>query len=196
MCGTEGIGTPTLPSSVSPQAPPFSPITPQTSLTTEPECSPYGTSTSLDTENITTPCLPIATSSPKSQSSILNEWTGFKIVRDNIDMNLHPRHQTFNRQTQSIHYVNAYAVRDRLDFSGLKETLPTVQLSIDKLIPTECDRTSIMANFVVLAGRILWESIPALQKIPNIVTDHIKHSHYKEVSSKSQIVSIIVYLKV
>ena len=108
-------------------------------------------------------------------------------------MNLHPRHQTFHRQTQSIHYVNAYAVRDCLDFSGLKETVPTVQLSI---IPTECDHTSIMANFVVLARRELWESIPALPKIPNIVTDHIKHSHYKEMSSKSQIVSIIVNLKV
>lgn len=110
-------------------------------------------------------------------------------------MNVHPRHQTFDRQTQSIHYVNAYAVRDRLDFSGLEETLPTAQLSTDELLPTECDRTSMMANFVILAGRILWELIPALRKIPNIVTDHIKHANYKEMSSKSQTVSIIVYLK-
>ena len=110
-------------------------------------------------------------------------------------MNVHPRHQTFDRQTQSIHYVNAYAVRDRLDFSGLKETLPTAQLSTDELLPTECNHASMMSNFVILAGRILWESIPALQSIPNITTDHIQHTHYKEMSSKSETVSIILHFK-
>ena len=98
----------------------------------------------------------------------------------------------FHRQTKSVHYVNAYAICDRIDFSGLAETLPIAQLSIDDLLPTDSDHSSMMANFVILAGRILWESIPALHKFPNLTTDHIKHTYYKEMSSKSQIVSMKV----
>ena len=111
-------------------------------------------------------------------------------------MFVQPRHQTFHRQAKSVHYVNAYAVRDRINSSGLEETLPTAQLSIDDLLPTDGDRTSMMANFVILAGRILWESIPALQKISNLTTYHIKHAYHEQMSSKSQIVNVKCILEV
>ena len=32
------------------------------------------------------------------------EWTGFKIVGDNIDKTVHPRHMRSDRQTISLHY--------------------------------------------------------------------------------------------
>ena len=111
-------------------------------------------------------------------------------------MNIRPRHQPFNRQTQSVHYVNAYAVPDRLNFLELDETITApIDLSTDELLPTKSDHDAMLDNFVVLAGRILWESIPSLKRIPNIATDHIKHAHYKEMSSKSQTVNIIMRLK-
>ena len=58
----------------------------------------------------------------------------------------------FHRQTKSVHYVNAYAIHDRIDFSGLAETLPIAQLSIDDLLLTDSDHSSMMANFVILAA--------------------------------------------
>lgn len=60
---------------------------------------------------------PLATSSPISASCNPREWAIFKLVIDNIDMNVRPRHQTFERQTQSIHYISTYAVRDHINFS-------------------------------------------------------------------------------
>lgn len=46
-----------------------------------------------------------------------------------------------------------------------------------------------MTNFVILAGRVIHEAIPSLLKIPHFTTEHITHSHYREMSSKSQMVS-------
>ncbi len=42
---------------------------------------------------------------------------GFKVVFDNIDMNVKPRYMRGDFQTRSLHYVNAYAVKDRINFS-------------------------------------------------------------------------------
>ena len=153
--------------------------------------SPQLTAAPLQDSIPLTPCFPLATSSPIGIDRNPREWAGFKIVIDNIDMNLRPRHQTFERQTQSIHYVNAYAVRDRIDFKDESAmlTLENTTVSADSLLFSVYDRASIMTNFVILAGRILYNAIPALQSIPNLLTEHIKHSQYKEMSSKSQTVS-------
>ena len=114
-------------------------------------------------------------------------------------MNIRPRHQTLQHQTQSMHYVNMYALRDRIDLSWYMDTV-TTQSSCDPstlaihILPSAEDHHNIMENFAILAGRILHEHIPALKKIPHLTMDHIKHTHYKEMSSRSSIVSLIINL--
>lgn len=105
-----------------------------------------------------------------------NEWCGFKIVMDNIDMNTRLRHQTFENQTKSLHYVNSYALKDRVGFSSFQ------QVPHDPLLhpiplhdASDSDHDVLMTNFAILAGRILAESIPELAKIPGLATHHIKH---------------------
>ena len=63
---------------------------------------------------------------PQSESTIDNrdfvtesEWHGFKLVGDNIDKTVKPRGMRFNHQVQSLHYFHVYAVKDRINFSGL-----------------------------------------------------------------------------
>ena len=189
----------------SPKAPAFSPITPQHTNTHSPLCTNMGSSTPLQVN----PCLvppssqgmllsqptspslgshsvmpPLYASSPMAAKRVA--WSGFKVVIDNIDMT---RHQTFERQTKSIHYVNSYAVRDRIDLSSYCTTEVTnTELSVKSLLPTEDDRKCILTNFAVLAARILCESIPALQEIPDLSTRHIIHMHSEEMNSKSDIV--------
>ena len=46
---------------------------------------------------------------------------GFKIVDDNIDMNVVPRHKRIDKQTKSLHFFQTFAIRDRLDLSGASE---------------------------------------------------------------------------
>ena len=176
----------------SPEAPPFSPITPQNVVTSD-DSIDMSHSTVIQDSNSGTLCVPLATSSPLCFSSPTSgEWAGYKLVMDNIDMNLRPRHQTFERQTQSIHYVNIYAVRDRIDFSRYSDVVPNYDSSSLPacILPSEEDHVAIMNNFAILAGRILQQVIPALQDMPHLTTDHIKHAYYKEMSSKSKIVSV------
>ena len=47
---------------------------------------------------------------------------GFKIVFDNIDSTIRPRHMTEERRPVSLHNVHAYAVKDRVDYSAFAST--------------------------------------------------------------------------
>lgn len=195
------FGTPCQP--FSPEAPPFSPITPQASLAQNESSLCVSTlSSALSGAHMcnsvitSTPCpqnpapsfsvLPLL---PTSSPVVPEKWAGFKIVIDNIDMNIRPRYQTFERQTKSIHYVNAYAVRDRIDLSCSSSTEVNSEVSIDSHLPDDNDRENILANFVILVGRILCELIPALKDIPNLSTQRILHQFTKEMDTKSEIVS-------
>lgn len=204
---------------ISPEAPPYSPITPHdtsvagTSVSKVDETSlllsvnTFQASTDALSSPLVTTTSPAAFPPPACASTISlpvtsspigsteNKWCGFKIVMDNIDMNIQPRHQTFERRPQSVHYVNTYAVKDRIDFSAHGCTTVSSNsntLSIDSVLPSASDRDAIMTNFVVLAGRILCKAFPALQKIPHLMTEHIRHCYYKEMSCKSQIVGALV----
>ena len=48
----------------------------------------------------------------------------FKIVGDNVDKNVKKRYLRVDQQNASLHFFHAFAVRDRIDFSHLPDTLP------------------------------------------------------------------------
>ena len=125
--------------------------------------------------------------SPKSSS-----WCGFKVVGDNIDKNVHPRHESLDHRTQSLHYFNCYAVKDRCDlgsFSDLKPLPDTCQVDLTKLLPHREDLDEILANMTILAARVLTAHIDKFQKYQKLVPVHIKHQYSQEMSSKSTVVS-------
>ena len=71
------------------------------------------------------------------------EWTGFKIVGDNIDKNIRPANQRIDRRTQSFHYFHSYAVLDRIDWTEASISQPVVE-DLDPrsflLTPSEVER--------------------------------------------------------
>ena len=175
----------------SPRAPAFSPITPEHSLSvtcssTPQQTDPLSSPDITASQHVDQPDLvPISCSSPKPATS---KWSGFKVVIDNIDMHIKPRHQTFERQARSIHYVNAYATLDRIDLSDYSTQTTGGEVSIASLLPTSSDRESVLDNFAVLAGRILCQCIPALQELTGLETSHIHHTYSMEMNRKSDIV--------
>ena len=50
------------------------------------------------------------------RDSTIAEWTGFKIVIDNLDKSIKPSFQRLDRSNQLLHFVQMYAVLDRVDF--------------------------------------------------------------------------------
>ena len=180
----------------SPIAPSYSPlssdiVSPANSLV---EITPSSNTSASDHELETVACLSAPATSSTPQVPLHKEWYGFKIVMDNLDMNIRPRYQTFERQTKSIHYVNSYALRDRVDLSQFQNVDHNPELDpeilYNAILPTDNDHQVLMANFAILAGRILAEVIPALSAIPGLTTDHIEHPHSKEMSTKSEVVRL------
>ena len=121
----------------------------------------------------------------------VNQWHGFKIVGDNLDKNIKPRHQTLLHKTQSLHYFNVYAIKDRVDLSQLSDVPPTVDIeaiTMDTVLPTPEDLDQLLTNFAVLAGRILVAYIPVFATIPSLAKDHIQHCFSRQMSEQSKVV--------
>lgn len=81
------------------------------------------------------------------------QWTGFVIVGDNVDKNVRRSFQRVDYQTQSLHYFNAYAVLDRVDFSGLSDEVPCTVVDPKSILPTLDDVNTLEKDFQVLISR-------------------------------------------
>ncbi len=82
----------------------------------------------------------------------MHRWTGFKIIGDNLDKNVHPNFMRLSSQTKSLHFFHAYAALDRIDFSGLSESTPIGVINVEKAcLTSEDELLQIMADFYTLS---------------------------------------------
>ena len=64
-----------------------------------------------------------------NKSYSLSANAGYKQVFDNLDKNVKPKHMRTDNQTKSLHFVQSYATRDRVDFSRYSNEAPTHSMS-------------------------------------------------------------------
>ena len=109
---------------------------------------------------------------------------------DNIDMNIKPRFMRSDYQTRSPHYVNSYAVKDRIDFSQFSSETPT-ELTLFEVLPNDADYKSLKDDFTVLVSRMIVEHMAFFSAgYKGLPAKHISHPFSKEMASKSEVVSI------
>ena len=93
----------------------------------------------------------------------------------------------------SLHYFHAYAVADRIDFSKLSDTPPMslgTEAQAFMILSSLEDDSDLEENFKILIARVLCENLPFFKEtFDGVVTWHIKHCYYEEMSKKSDIVS-------
>lgn len=114
---------------------------------------------------------------------MMHVWLiNFRFIRDGI-------------QTNSLHCSNAYVNRDRISISGLSNEVPDLRetplLSIPVLsiLPTVTDAANLSHNFALLIERKLVEHVRYFREnYSDVVTRHIKHEFYEEMSRKSETV--------
>jgi hypothetical protein len=83
--------------------------------------------------------------SPKTALGVVvwSPWCGFKAVLDNVDEEISPSFQRLDKPKQSMHQVRAYAVKDRVDMSGMSDKpLPPRDYSAKDLLPSTEDMKS------------------------------------------------------
>ena len=87
------------------------------------------------------------------EDSANRQWRGFKMVGDNVDKLFKSSFQRIDRAKQSLHYFHAYAVLDRVDFSGLSDSPKHMMIDVNTLLPNADDLEMMKTNFEVLVSR-------------------------------------------
>ena len=133
---------------------------------------------------------------PTSEAETENGWFGYKIVGDNVDGKIKPRFMRSDNQSREFHYFHQYGIRDRIDFSHLSETPPSIDpdAPLNQLIPTTEDDKALLANFRVLVTRTLVQHLHFFySNFRDVIASHIPHEYSKEMAKKSEIVSVILH---
>ena len=154
------------------EAPPFSPLTLTASNT-----DTFSTSDINSVPDVSSvPTLQIRTPS-------------FKLVGDNVDKTVRPREETLETHSKSLHYFHSFAVRDRCDIAD-DPSLPDMDnINVDLVLPTAADHISLKKNMTVLMIRIIHRHMIFFNK--NVKVEwHIAHCFSKEMSQKSEVVSL------
>ena len=99
---------------------------------------------------------------------------GYKIVMDNIDKNVRPREMRLDSQTESLHYMHLYSVRDRVNFSGLSNTPKNNDISIYDILPTAEDYAQLKHNLSILLVHTMKYYLSFFgEKFQGLVENHI-----------------------
>ena len=168
------------------QSPSFSPLSSQeSSVTSSPDSSGCPSSPgSYDPSS--------SESMEHAQQLRPTDYPTYKLVGDNLDKHMKPREMRIDAQSQSLHFFNAYAVRDRVNTSSVSDrpVHPDITTAnVEHLLPTATDDKAIADNFIILIGRILVKYMPFFTHFASGVEKHIRHEYYKEMSQKSVVVS-------
>lgn len=133
--------------------------------------------------------------------SAKQQCTGFKIVGDNLDKSVKARYMRLGgSHNQSLHYFHSFAVLDRIDFSSLPNIHPQQCLNSPEkralsLLPSSDDDKALKKLFVTHVSRILTTHLPVFKLMFEDVTEwHIEHEYYKQMSTKSEVVSTLCNL--
>ena len=124
---------------------------------------------------------------------ILNptEPMSYILVGDNVDKTIKASHMSMEHQSQSIHYFQFYAARDRIDFHYLSNDScvgNVSELSMSSFLPTIEDCSQMRDNYAILIGRELVKKLPYFHVFADCVPMHILHEHSEAMSMKSLLV--------
>lgn len=96
----------------------------------------------------------LSTSESTLESHNIPNWTGFKIVGDNVDKNFRPSTQCHDNKTQSMHWFHLYAVKDRIDLSSYSDSTPSSDtIDVNKLLIHQDDIKQITSDAEILISR-------------------------------------------
>ena len=74
-------------------------------------------------------------------SSLGTNWSGFKLVIDNVDKNFRYTFKRSDGKTQSMHICHVFGVIDPIDFSSYCDDDPVdISVDVEKLLLTDDDK--------------------------------------------------------
>ena len=112
---------------------------------------------------------------------------------DNIDYEIHARVQSQKHKNRSIHWTHQLAVLDRvqdpkLDTQTSQKPVSDIQLA--EILPDRTVQAHLVRNWAVIVSRVITKYLPPFKSFQDVVVRHIPHEYAKEMSEKSNSVSL------
>jgi L1 cell adhesion molecule like protein len=118
-----------------------------------------------------------------------------KLCGDNFDKTVKRRYMRSDKGHLSLHYFHSYAVLDRIDLSGLPDSIlpgcfPDPNKIALELLPSASDDIALEQNFAILVSRVLATHFKFFKfTFDDVVQGHIEHKFSAEMAKKSVVVS-------
>nr|XP_006816718.1 PREDICTED: uncharacterized protein LOC102803889 [Saccoglossus kowalevskii] len=136
------------------------------------------------------------TATVQTESSIS---AGYSVVFDNLDLNKKARHMTGEHRNQDFHFVNTYAVKDRVNCENLPDDAPIcdiLKLPNTVFLPTAADHKALKSDFAEIIIRIIVQEMSFFTKhFSNTMVRHIPHTYSEESSVKSELIPLGILIK-
>ena len=136
----------------------------------------------------------------EANSGVTTECFGYKLVGDNIDKKIKPRHMRVDKQSRMLNYFHSYAVKSRVAPAQCMQSdeSPSIGqflcLELEDILPTEADKAQLLSNYCIIFCRVLCKYAKYFKAFSTSVPQHILHSFSTEMSKESEVVSIIVLI--
>ena len=117
---------------------------------------------------------------------------GFTLIWDNVGKMVMTAHRNSRRQNKMMLWALSLAAENRIFTSHMddKNVKKAVDILLEEFIPMAKDISEIKTRMTTIVSRILVEEVPFFpENFKDCATDHLKHKHWRESSSKSNVVS-------
>ncbi len=113
----------------------------------------------------------------------------YKFVFDNIDKTVKPRYMRLDSQAKSLHYVQLYAVKNRIPLYHLSPIPPSVsEINLSVVLPSDDDIKMLLDNLTILIARIMVKRILYFSEdFKTLLPTHILHKYSGQMAKKSEV---------
>lgn len=118
---------------------------------------------------------------------------GRKLTFDNLDYHQKVHYMTEEHQNNDKHCVTVMSTENRVSGNHLSDEKPSdgiLDMENAKCIPNHQDSLRQRENYIALVGRIVTKHLPCLEFLSKAATHHIPHQYKREMSTKTNTVSI------
>lgn len=119
-------------------------------------------------------------------------YLSFRIVGDNIDLEINARIQTKENTNKSLHWTQQYGVVNRVNDPSLDKTRPRKLLKniqLGEILPGNTVQENLVKRWAVLVSRVVCRYLDKFKYLQDAVITHIPHKYSEEMTKKSESVS-------
>ena len=118
---------------------------------------------------------------------------GYKLVFDNLDRSIKPRYMRQDLQKILLHYVQAYAVRDQINYSSISQEQRS-ETDLYDILPHSEDYCILKERFLVHVSRVIMTYLDFFKvNFKGLTPRHILHKYSTEMCYKSEVVILFLY---